>query len=137
MTRYQFSPGQIDIFVNGTLGSEVLSELFDTIARDAHFRCGLKQFWHFQEVDCSNFKSSCMANIGSVLLDNAKQRCPQVAFVAQSDLLYGLCRAYAGWIDPECVELGVFRSYEDALAWVYPAVEAQDLAQPRGGSVKG
>ena len=129
MNRYEISTGQIDIFVNGALDLEILGKLFETIARDMRFHCGLKQFWHFQEVDCSNLRSSCLRALGQALREDVGQSYPQVAFVAETDLLFGLCRAYAGWVGSKPIEVGVFRSYDDALAWAYPSDAPQGLAQ--------
>ena len=128
MNRYDISARQIDIFVNGALDSEILGNLFETIASDTRFRCDLRQFWHFQEVDCSNFQSSCLPALGLGLREDPGQAYPQVAFIAETDLLFGLCRAYAGWIGSKPIEVGVFRSYDDALAWAYPGDELQKPA---------
>lgn len=119
MTRYDITGRQIDIFVNGDLDLEKLHHLFETIASDARFHCGLKQFWHFQEVDCSNLRSSGLPALG-LSLENTGQSYPQVALIAKTDLLFGLCRVYAAWVDGKPVEIGVFRDYEDALSWAYP-----------------
>ena len=123
MNRYDISPGQIDVFLNGTLDPATLSKLFATIASDRRFHCQLKQFWHLQDVDCSNFHSSCLPDLGHALKEEPGCPYPQVAFVAKTDLLFGLCRAYAAWLGSKPIEVGVFRSYSDALAWVYPASE--------------
>ena len=121
MTRYDISPGQLDVFVNGALDAEILGDLFETIAGDPRFSCALKQFWHFQDVDCSNLRPSCLRALGLALKEEAGQSYPPVAFIAETDLLFGLCRAYAGWVGSDLIDVGVFRNYDDALAWGYLA----------------
>ena len=131
MNRYEISTGQIDIFVNGALDSKILNKLFATIASDTRFRCELKQFWHFQEVDCSNLHPSCLRALGFALKEDTGQPYPQVAFIAETDLLFGLCRVYAGWVGSKAIEVGVFRNYDDALAWAHPTAELHGSAQRR------
>ena len=121
MTRYNISPEQIDVFVNGALDPDVLHNLFGRISEDENFHCALKQFWHLQEVDCSNLETSSVTALGHALEDEPDQPFPPVAFIAQSDLVYGMCRVYAAWVGGKPIDVGVFRTYEDALAWAYPS----------------
>ena len=128
MNRYQISSRQIDIFVTGALDPNILNSLFETIARDRGFRCDLKQFWHFEAVDCANFQLASLPALGLALDEDRAEPYPQVAFIADTDLLFGLCRVYAGWVGGKPIDVGVFRSYDDALAWAYPADESQRSA---------
>ena len=119
LNRYEISLGQIDIFVNGALERKTLGNLFEVIASDPRFRCDLNQFWHFQEVDCPTDDLSWLPALGLALEEDRRQTYPPVAFIAESDLLFGLCRVYAGWVGCKSLEISVFRHYDDALAWAY------------------
>ena len=120
MTQFDISINQIDVFVNGVLDSATLEFLFTTIRNDTRFHCQLKQFWHFEKVDCSKLRSSCLFSWGRALDESVDQSYPQVAFIAESDVLYGMCRAYAAWVGDKLIDIGVFRNYSDALDWAYP-----------------
>lgn len=45
---------------------------------------------------------------------------PRIALLAPSDLIYGVARMYASYVASEMPELAVFRTAEEALAWLTP-----------------
>ena len=128
VVKFEISENQIDIFVTGLLDRDNLFGLFEAIRGDDSFHCGLTQFWHFEDVDCSKIDSAFLSALGHGLSEDDDSSYPPVAFIAASDLLYGMCRAYAAWVGSKPIEVGVFRSYDDALSWAYPSEQTQGVA---------
>ena len=126
--KFEISENQIDIFVTGVLDRDKLFALFAAIRRDPNFHCGLLQFWHLEDVDCSKIDSSFLSALGHGLSEDDDSSYPPVAFIAASDLLYGMCRAYAAWVGSKPIEVGVFRNYDDAFSWAYPSEQTQGVA---------
>lgn len=126
--NFEISENQIDVFVTGVLDRDALFALFVAIRRDPNFHCGLLQFWHFENVDCSMIDSACLSALGHELSEDDDTSYPPVAFIAASDLLYGMCRAYAAWVGSKPIKVGVFRNYDDALSWAYPSEQTQGVA---------
>ena len=126
--RFEFSETQVDVFVTGTLDRVNLFELFEAIRRDRRFHCGLVQFWHLDNLDCSKIDSAFLCALGRGLSEDDDHIYPPVAFVTSSDLLYGMCRAYAAWLGGKPIKVGVFRNVDDAVAWAYPSEHTQGVA---------
>ena len=126
--KFEISEQQIDIYVTGVLDRENLFELFADIRREPSFHCGLVQFWHLEDVDCSKIDSAFLSALGHGLSEDDSPSYPHVAFIAASDLLYGMCRAYAAWVGSKPIKVGVFRSYDDAVEWAFPSEQTQGVA---------
>ena len=126
--KFEISEQQIDIYVTGVLDRENLFELFANIRREPSFHCGLVQFWHLEDVDCSKIDSAFLSALGHGLSEDDSPSYPPVAFIAASDLLYGMCRAYAAWVGSKPIKVGVFRSYDDAVEWAFPSEQTQGVA---------
>ena len=118
MTHYTITEDQLHVYLRGEIEIGKMRQLFAEIEADPKFHCNLHQFWHTRECDCQALTSNTLVNLARSTRSNVPKPSAVVAFIAESDLHFGLCRVYGSWADEEARSLGVFRNEEAAKRWV-------------------
>lgn len=117
MTHYQIRDDQLHVYLSGTVEAARLRELFVEIGQDPAFNCHMTQFWHTSAANCSNLETHALVELARDSAEQSQSTVPVIAFIAQSDLNYGLCRVYSAWVDEAAAEIGVFRTLDEASNW--------------------
>ena len=117
MTHYKIKEHQLHVYLRGEIKIRKMRELFAEIASDPTFHCDLTQFWHTQGCNCETLPSNTLVDLARSTTTDTPTPTAVVAFIAESDLHFGLCRVYSAWADEDARSLGVFRTEEEAKRW--------------------
>jgi len=116
---------------------EGIAEAAQTMADHPAFHAALPAVWDLSEAHEPELSSDDMRRLAPLvakLRDGSDGR-PRVGIVTPSDAAFAGARMFSGVNEPRMrVELGVFRSYEEAAAWAF---ESAARSTPLEGGAEG
>ena len=91
MTHYKIKEDQLHVYLCGEIELRKMRALFAEIASDPTFHCHLTQFWHTRGCDCEVLASNTLVDLARSTKTDTSTPTAVVAFIAESDLHFGLC----------------------------------------------
>ena len=106
------------IKLSGLLSKEVILNAFDLTVSDKRYKKGMGRLWDFRDADLSSLNSETVIEMAQYSLKFPEGiRDVKVAFVATSDLEFGLSRMFEITSQAK-TPIGVFRSIDEAEKWM-------------------
>lgn len=106
------------IVLSGALTRDLILETLDATVADSRYRPGMARLWDFREADVSSLTAEAILGMAQYSL-----RFPpgindvKVAFVADSDVVFGLARMFELRSEAK-TPIRVFRDLNEAHAWI-------------------
>lgn len=125
---YRFDPDCNTLFYefSGQVDEAELLEVAAKVAAEASIPPGRSEFVDLSGLEHTNVSAGTLRRVAQVFADN--DRHPQesrVAIVAPRDLFFGLSRMYEAYREGSAVRIRIFRTLEEARAWMESGEEAR------------
>lgn len=105
----------------GRIGPDEAIQTYFRFYDGGEWKPSFDELTDFSEADMSAFKSSEMMGYAKMAEEAYAERgatAVRVAVFAPSVLPYGLVRVYQAWTEESPETVGIFKDFEEALAWL-------------------